>query len=393
MERAENTYEILKRDCPHEIESILFVQIRNLFKDERPMEAMIVHTADAHLGITRYQKIDPEKGLNIRLLDFCYAFREVIDFVVENRPELFLISGDLFDKVNPTNFVRKFVQREFFRVSELKIDTFIIPGNHETPRTRGVANPLTLYTSIPHIFVGLTPFEKKKGKYRICGVPYTEDPISHIPPPEKGVTNILLLHTTIEGAKLSSERYMSFDETAVLPSHIPEYEYVALGHIHKFQVLKEKFVYPGSLERYDFSEIADTKGFVVYDGDVEFIETKTREMSDFTVPCENKTGAEITEEALALLKNIDDKIVRCTIEGTISAADKRGINYQKIREKAVTALHFVLRDGTVTEKIPDFKEENLLFSPKKELKNYLDTSDHSFAYDLGAEIIDEVLGQ
>lgn len=367
-------------------------QFRNLFKDKPPKEDMIVHTADSHLGITRYFKIDPETGLNIRLLDFCYAFREVIDFVVENKPELFLISGDLFDKVNPTNFTRKFVQKEFFRVSELKVDTFIIPGNHETPRTRGVTNPLALYMSIPHIFVGLKPFEKKIGEYKIYGIPYTENPENHIKKPEKGYKNILMLHTTVEGSKLSSERYMSFDESSILPSQVPEYEYIALGHIHKFQILKERFVYPGSLERYDFSERDDDKGFVVIDEDIEFVKTTTREMINFDISCENKTGFEITEEALETLEEVDEKIIRDTLEGNLPAADKKNINYQKIREKANSALYFILKDMTTSEKIPDFREEKLLFSPKKELKNYLETSNQSFVYEAGTKIIDEVRG-
>ncbi len=352
---------------------------------------MIVHTADSHLGLTRYYKVDPETGINIRLLDFCYAFREVIDFVVENNPELFIISGDVFDKVNPTNFVRKFVQKELYRVSEKKVDTFIIAGNHETPKTRGVTNPLTLYTSIPHIHIGLKPFEKKIGAYRIHGVPYTDHPEKHIKKPADGYRNILMLHTTVEGAKLSSERYMSFDESSILPSQVPGYEYVALGHIHKFQILKENLVYPGSLEKYDFAEIDDEKGFVVYDGDIEFIKTSTRDMIEVTVSCENKSGFKITEEALEKLEDIDDKIVRMVLEGEISAADKKDINYQKIRGKANDALYFTLKDTLSSQKIPDFKEEKLLFSPKKELKNYLETANQSSAYNAGKEIIDEVL--
>ena len=368
------------------------LELRKLFKDKTLKDDMIVHTADSHLGITRYFKIDPETGLNIRLLDFCYAFREVIDFVVENKPELFLISGDLFDKVNPTNFIRKFIQKELFRVSDVNVNTFIIPGNHETPRTRGVTNPLALYMSIPHIFVGLKPFEKKIGNYKIYGVPYTENPEDHIKRPERGYKNILMLHTTIEGSKLSSERYMSFDESTILPSKIPEYDYVALGHIHKFQILKERFVYPGSLEKYDFSEIEDDKGFVVIDKNIEFVKTKTREMIDLNISCENKTGFEITEEALEKLEKINDKIVRVLLEGKLPAGDKKNINYQKIREKANSALYFILKDITLSEKIFDFREEKLLFSPKKELKNYLETSNQSFAYEAGDGIIDEVLG-
>jgi exonuclease SbcD len=49
----------------------------------------------------------------------------------------------------------------------------------------------------------------------------------------------------------------------------PEFDYIALGHIHKMQVLGESppLVYPGSLQRIDFSEENDEKGYFVVDID------------------------------------------------------------------------------------------------------------------------------
>ncbi|MBU7030345.1 MAG: metallophosphoesterase, partial [Theionarchaea archaeon] len=91
---------------------------------------MIIHAADAHLGVTRYHKIDPDTGLNIRMMDFCHSFEHLISQVMELAPDAFIFSGDLFDRVNPTNFIRKFAQDQFKKLSEQKIPTFLIPGNH-----------------------------------------------------------------------------------------------------------------------------------------------------------------------------------------------------------------------------------------------------------------------
>jgi len=69
---------------------------------------------------------------------------------------------------------------------------------------------------------------------------------------------------------MSPSRMMAIGrEHTLLLSNVaqPTFDYIALGHLHKHQVLSEHppVVYAGSLERVDFSEENDEKGFYVVD--------------------------------------------------------------------------------------------------------------------------------
>jgi exonuclease SbcD len=63
----------------------------------------------------------------------------------------------------------------------------------------------------------------------------------------------------------------------------PAFDYIALGHIHKHQVLSDNppVVYPGSLERLDFSEEEDDKGFYLVEIEPDKETGKRRVSFDF----------------------------------------------------------------------------------------------------------------
>lgn len=355
---------------------------------------MFVHAADAHLGLSRYTKSDPATGINIRSLDFLNSFNCLCEKVLELGPDLFLISGDLFDRVNPTNYMRRVVQERFMELSKASIDTVVISGNHETPRSKGVSNPLILYNDIDHIHIVLHPKQLSIGDYQINAVPFTAHPQKHLSEPE-GSYSILMLHTTIEGARVGSERYMCFEEGALKRSSIPAYDYVALGHIHKSQDLSvggTRIIYPGSLERYDFNEINERKGFYVVDGEPEFHELPTREMLSHYIDVEGFTGYEITERCIGYLDDMDveGSILRLELTGKMDDIDRNTINYAQVREMALSALHFSIVDRTVTDDPHRVRDEMVIFSPYAELERYLKMIDsyNDEIYEKGCRLIE-----
>jgi len=85
--------------------------------------------------------------------------------------------------------------------------------------------------------------------------------------------SILTAHATVNGATVGTERSMMLGNDHVLmvsSLQQPRIDYVALGHIHKHQILRSEspmVVYSGSLERVDFSEELDEKGFCIIEID------------------------------------------------------------------------------------------------------------------------------
>lgn len=333
----------------------------------------IYHTADVHFGVENYGKIDAETGVHTRLLDFKRSLEQCVDQAIAENIDLFVLSGDAYKTAYPTPTQQKLLAELLFKLYEAKIPVAIIIGNHDHPLSFGKANALAMFDYLP--INGFYVFSKpesvviptKNGPVQFVGIPwptrntlishekhrlkdpkaittYLSDKVGQIIKKfaeelDPKIPSILAGHLTVSNGVFSgSEKCAIFGtDPVLLPSQlaIEPFDYVALGHLHRYQNLNPKgypaVVYSGSIERVDFGERKEPKGFcrVVIDKDNnkkacthKFIEVPSRPMLQFDVVLEQ--GKNQTDQIIAALekKDITDAIVKITYKVPENSPDR-----------------------------------------------------------------------
>jgi exonuclease SbcD len=260
----------------------------------------ILHFADLHLGVESYGRINPETGLSTRLEDFLNALDQVIDYALENKIDLALFCGDAYKSREPTQTQQREFAKRIYRLSTSGIPVFLLIGNHDLPNAIGRATTTEIFDTlaVKNVYVSNRPdiyrIPTNNGTIQIVSLPWlrrsgllsreetknltfeqinqrlqqilTNIITASIPKLDPELPAILAAHVWVSGARVGSESSMTIgQEHVLLVSNIahPAFDYIALGHIHKHQVLSNSppVVYSGSLERLDFSEEEDDKGF------------------------------------------------------------------------------------------------------------------------------------
>ncbi len=265
----------------------------------------VLHFADVHIGMENYGKTDPDTGLSSRVRDFLRRMDEMIDFAREHDVDLTIFAGDAFKTRSPNpTYQREFAHR-VRDLSELAPLVMLI-GNHDVPPTLLKASSVEIYDTlaVPNVWVAneyeLRVIHTKRGDVAVGAAPYplrshildgvktagltiaeTDqllqreltallDQLAESADQHGDMPRLLTGHFTVNGASWGSERgIMLGRDVQVLPSSVADrrWDYVALGHIHKHQNLSAgregvpPVVYSGSLERIDFGEENDPKGF------------------------------------------------------------------------------------------------------------------------------------
>jgi DNA repair protein SbcD/Mre11 len=263
----------------------------------------IVHFADLHIGVENYGHIDPETGLSSRLGDFLRAFDELVDYALDWRADVVLFAGDAYRSREPTQTHQKEFARRIQRLSAAGIPVYLLVGNHDLPNAWGRATALDIFATldVPRVYVAArlatTVIPTQSGPLQVVGVPWpnrstlmTRDEIrglgveqidheiekrlgEHITRQAEALDPtlpaVLVAHIAMHGSKVKtgSEGPMTAGRfPALLPSALdPErFDYVALGHHHIQQQVGSRppIYYAGSMQRVDFGEEHDPKGFM-----------------------------------------------------------------------------------------------------------------------------------
>lgn len=245
----------------------------------------IVHTADLHLD-PDYAYLSYNK-LEERRLDFLNAFDQIIDFCIEEKPDALLISGDFYDKILPRNDPRFHIIRRFKELDLKSNNTkvLIISGNHDAPKSRSDAKtPVDTLTALNNVIVfdNKIDFErfilkknnKSLGIYgkSFYGLRGNLNPVENLPKCSED-HGIVMVHGSVMELNPVYSDYVQYAPFSVHDCVNKGFNYFALGHFHKFQHRENEdsvFCYPGSTERYTFTEEDYDKGFVWFDLDGDF---------------------------------------------------------------------------------------------------------------------------
>jgi exonuclease SbcD len=164
---------------------------------------------------------------------------------------------------------------------------------------------------------------------------------------------ILAAHVWVEGARTGSERGMMVGrEPVLLPSNVanPALDYVALGHLHRHQVLSHSppVVYSGSLERLDFSEEEDEKGFCVVEigrqggASFEFHKVPSRRFLTIKVDLDS-TALHPTSTVLQAISRREEEVREAIVRVQVSVPESnQGLLQEGEIHKALKEAHFTI---------------------------------------------------
>ena len=249
----------------------------------------ILHTADWHIGKLVF-------GMRMTE-DQEYILNQMIDFIKEQKPDVLVISGDLYDRSIPQLEGVELLNR-FFSEIILNTNTKIIAisGNHDSSHRLDFGSKILQKKGL-HImgkFSGSVEpiiLEDEYGKVNFYPVPFIEPPVLREMYNDKSIStyddlakkiferldeninynerNICVFHGFLVGGdnifESDSERPLSIGGTEYIDAdYFKNFDYVALGHLHKSQKVKYDYIrYSGSLLKYSFSEANHKKSITI----------------------------------------------------------------------------------------------------------------------------------
>ena len=322
----------------------------------------LLHFADAHIDMANYGRHDPETGLPVRVLDFLKSLDAIVDSAIAEKVDMVIFAGDAYKDRSPAPTFQREWGKRMMRLSQAKIPTLLLIGNHDISPAAGRAHAIQEFKTLQVPFIrvldepcflkpadlwGLPiqviamPWIARSGLMAATGETNSKEAFARIEgnigeliegwveEADSSLPIILTAHASIEGAKFGGERLVMLGNDLVLSGSLvknPKLSYVAMGHIHKPQDVNEGFqppvIYPGSIERVDFGEAKEERFFVIAeiekgkDTQVEWIQlTGARKFIDRrTVLRSNENVTEALKDALPNPKEMSEAIVRLSVE-------------------------------------------------------------------------------
>ncbi|MGK7961945.1 exonuclease subunit SbcD [Crocosphaera sp.] len=383
----------------------------------------VLHFSDIHLGSGfSHGKINPETGLNTRLEDFINCLSLCIDRAINEPVDLVLFGGDAFPDATPPPYIQEAFAAQFRRLADANIPTILLVGNHDQHSQGNGGASLCIYRTlaVPGFIVGdnliTHKIPTKKGEIQVITLPWLtraslltkskteglsldeinqllikalepvlEEEIRKLDPE---IPTILLGHLMVNRARFGAEQFLAVGRGFTIPISLlirPEIDYVALGHVHKHQNLNPNndppVIYPGSIERVDFSEEKEEKGYILIDlkkGEVNW-NFQTLPARPFLTIKADLT--QVDDPQAALIKAIEKKTIQDTVVRVnyqIRSEQLELINNNAIHDALKAAHSYTIRPEIISQlsrpRLPELGIGKSL-DPIEALKTYLNNQE------------------
>ena len=314
-----------------------------------------VHTADIHLGLQFKGLLDPSESIE-RRSELWSTFQRIVEYTKKNNLDFLFIAGDLFEE-------------EYFTLGDMKrvrdilksaktINIVIIAGNHDYLDERSLYNKVDWPANIT-VFNGAKVQSKVFEELKTVVYGYSWDKVSikeelsikGFENLKEGYKNILLLHGDIA----ADSDYLPLDIKVLESLNM---DYIALGHIHKPQKIRENIAYSGCPEPLDFGEVG-ARGFMKGEisagrTSVEFVDFSKREYTIKEITINETMGYwDIIENIKEMdIKQRDKDFFRIILNGYRDKDINLNYLYNDLKDEF---FHLELVDKT----IPDYDLETM----------------------------------
>lgn len=324
-----------------------------------------IHCSDLHLG--RYFNYGDNQAQRKRKQDIKNSFTYIVDYALQEKPELFLITGDIFDRPSVTPSLLNFFLNQIKKLEDKNITPIIIGGNHDIHKTTGVINAIDLLKTIGTgiIFNETSNVQSKKFKFGqteliVFGKSYDHFSKDILLPSTlenqlRSKIGLGLFHSDIyDKPGFIDIRSFDQDQTISLEGNkniLQDVKYLALGHYHtKFE--KEYYdtliCNPGSIERLTFADENKTPGFFLgeigsHSTNVDFISLKTRKMVTKNINLDNSI-IDVKKQITEFLVEYQDPelIFQLVITGSVTDRQFQDLYIRKLLE-ATRNMFFYLK--------------------------------------------------
>ena len=388
----------------------------------------ILHLSDIHMGSGfSHGRINPATGQNTRLEDFVNTLSKCIDRAIGLYPDsanaepvdLVLFGGDAFPDATPPPYVQEAFASQFRRLVDAQIPTVLLVGNHDQHSQGQGGASLCIYRTlgVPGFIVGDSidthRIQTRNGCVQVITLPWltrstlltrpeTEglalaevnelltqrlDPVleGEIRRLDPEVPTVLLAHLMADRANLGAERFLAVGKGFTIPLSMltrPCFDYVALGHVHRHQNLNKSndppVIYPGSIERVDFSEEKEDKGYVLVElerghAQWEFCPLPVRVFRTIEVDVSDATDPQAALLKAIGKKDIKDAVVRLIYKLRSEQLDL--IDNATVHQSLSDAHSYTIRPELISQlarpRLPELGVGSSI-NPMDALKTYLE---------------------